>query len=155
MPELAPTATKNRSVIPLLALLIVAGLAGFYLPKWLSSSSPFAQLPAAPSQYCALSTKSCQQQGITITLDTDIAQPLKESQIQVNWPHNNSDSLILTLRGLEMDLGIVKFPLSKQQNGLYEGSVILPICTDAQMTWIGTITDQDGHHVYTSIRMEK
>lgn len=148
---------KNRINFIWLLLVPIALLTGFYTPSIISAihSTKHADLPLEPSQYCALSTQQCEQQGVAITLDTDIAKPLKATHIDVNWQGNQSDKLMLTLRGLEMDLGIVKFPILKQKDGQYKGTIVLPICTYTKMTWIGTLTDQQGNKVYTSIRMEK
>lgn len=134
-------------------------LAGFYGPTLIQHVKQNVgitdTMPLNKDQYCSLSTVICQQGGAEIKLDTDIAKPLKTTQIHVNWPQNSSDRLMLTLRGLEMDLGVVKFPVKKQLDGHYSGNIILPICTEAKMTWIGTLTDQNQRTVYTSIRMEK
>ncbi|WP_141706013.1 hypothetical protein [Vibrio rumoiensis] len=153
------TQTKKSTLRwPYLLLTVLALIAGFYLPSLLQNLKTQADLTNAPplksSQYCALSTQACKQDGAAITLDTDIARPLTETRIHVDWPEQTSDKLMLTLRGLEMDLGIVKFPIIKQSDGSYSGSIVLPICTDAKMTWIGSLTD-NHQTVYTSIRMEK
>lgn len=149
--------SKHRTTWLLFLLVPIALLAGFYAPKIINviSAANQVNLPTEASQYCALSTQQCEQQDVTITLDTDIAKPLKATHIEVNWPDNQSDKLMLTLRGLEMDLGVVKFPVQKQKNGQFQGTIVLPICTYSKMTWIGTLTDQQGNKVYTSIRMEK
>lgn len=148
---------KNRTTLIWLLLIPIALLAGFYAPNIMHviNSTKQVNLPLEPSQYCALSTQQCEQKGVEITLDTDVAKPLETTHINVNWQEAQSDKLILTLRGLEMDLGVVKFPILKQQNGQYQGTIVLPICTYEKMTWIGTLTDQQGNKIYTSIRMEK
>ena len=148
---------KNRTTLIWLLLIPIALFSGFYAPKIINVISASNQVdpPKKASQYCTLSTQQCEQQDVTITLDTDIAKPLEATHIEVNWPDNQSDKLMLTLRGLEMDLGVVKFPVQKQKNGQFQGTIVLPICTYSKMTWIGTLTDQQGNKVYTSIRMEK
>lgn len=137
----------------------LAVFAGFFGPTIVHSfkkiGSASNQVPFEQDNACALSSQLCQMNGVEIKLDTDVAQPLTQTQIYVSWPDNTSETLMLTLRGLEMDLGVVKFPLTKQPNGSYLGVITLPICTEAKMTWIGTLTDSDQQVVYTSIRMEK
>lgn len=149
--------SKYRAILLWILLIPIALLAGFYAPNIINAAMVAQQTdkPLNPSQYCLLSTTSCKQKGATIVLDTDIAKPLKPTQIGVHWESNQSDKLMLTLRGLEMDLGVVKFPILKQKDGHYQGTVVLPICTYKKMTWVGTLTDQQGNKVYTSIRMEQ
>lgn len=157
MTQLLSSLSKNRAAVAWLLLVPIALFVGFYSPNIVKAviSTQQEDSPLEPSQYCALSTQQCEQKGVEIRLDTNIAKPLKATHIDVNWQGSQSDQLMLTLRGLEMNLGVVKFPILKQQNGLYQGTIVLPICTENKMTWIGTLTDQQGNKVYTSIRMEK
>lgn len=152
------TSNKPSFLLPV-SLTILALVLGFYSPKIVmfltSSKQESISLPTDPSQYCALTTQGCTQNSVTMQADTDVAKPLMETSITADWKGNNSPKLLLTLQGKEMDLGIVKFPLTQQESGQYQGSIILPICTDAKMTWIGTLTDEQGQQIYTSIRMEK
>lgn len=159
MTIISTQAFKLKTICLPIGLTILSLFAGFYGPTLIQSIKTSLNLINTTSfdkkKYCLLSTTTCQQDSVGIKLDTDIAKPLKTTQVHVDWPQNNSDRLMLTLRGLEMDLGVVKFPIKKQLDGNYSGTIILPICTDAKMTWIGTLTDQNQHTVYTSIRMEK
>ncbi|MGV3002256.1 hypothetical protein [Vibrio sp.] len=149
--------SKYRTIWIFFLLVPITLLAGFYVPKVINiiNTSNQVELPTDTSQYCALSTQQCKQQDVTITLDTDVAKPLEPTHIEVDWPDNQSDKLVLTLRGLDMDLGVVKFPIQKQKNSQFQGTIVLPICTYSKMTWIGTLTDQQGNKIYTSIRMKK
>ena len=151
--------SQRRIIIPIL-LIGLALTAGFYAPNlysFIKNNTAFTS--TAPkwdlSRYCALSTKKCQQNNATLTLDTDIVRPLTQTQIHVTWPDQSSDKLILALRGIEMDLGVVKFPVIKQDDGSFRGDIVLPICTYTKMTWIGSLTDNNQNTIYTSIRMEK
>ncbi|MFV0575964.1 MAG: hypothetical protein ACK5NC_11220 [Vibrio sp.] len=154
------TLSKPR-ILPFM-LLPLAALLGFYAPTFFKAAQTtvneqpsLSELPTDLSQYCVLSTQVCQQNNVSISMDSDIAKPLAETKIQIDWPKNSSKALTLTLQGLEMDLGIVKFSVPKTQDGDFRGSIILPVCTFAKMTWIGTLTDEQGQQIYTSIRMEK
>ncbi|WP_105901286.1 hypothetical protein [Vibrio gangliei] len=155
MSEMSFKHTKHNSAYLLGMFTVLALVAGFFAPQlwemWRTPSDSHFEA----SQYCALSRQVCQQSNVSLQLDTDIAKPLQETRLQVQWPDNNSERLLLTLRGLEMDLGTAKFPVIKQPDGSYQGSVVLPICTDSKMTWIGTLSDQAGNKIYASIRMEK
>ena len=157
MAQLLSSLSKSRAILIWLLLVPIALFVGFYAPNIVKAvvSTQQENLPLEPSQYCALSTQQCEQKGVEMRLDTGIAKPLVATHIEVNWQGSQSDQLMLTLRGLEMNLGVVKFPILKQQSGQYQGTIVLPICTENKMTWVGTLTDQRGNKVYTSIRMEK
>ncbi|MBD1577652.1 hypothetical protein HC723_14670 [Vibrio sp. S11_S32] len=156
----ASSKPSNASKFIPILLIGIALVVGFYAPSFYSFiKQNTAFTSTAPkwdlSRYCALSTTTCQQNNVNITLDNDIVRPLDETHIKVEWPNQTSDKLMLTLRGLEMDLGVVKFPVLKQKDGSYQGSIVLPICTYTKMTWIGSLTDSHQQKIYTSVRMEK
>ncbi|UGA57761.1 hypothetical protein [Vibrio sp. VB16] len=135
-------------------LLIFGAIAlGYVVPDLVKSISQEAE-PISLDKYCMVSTIACQQDGVTITLEHDLAKPLVESMIEVNWEDTTSDTLLLSLQGFEMDMGIAKYQLTKQSSGRYIGNIMLPVCTQDKMTWIGTLTD-GNKEVYAAIRMER
>lgn len=136
-----------------LILLVSAIMLGFYSGDVLRYFAA-PQSPIDMAQYCMLSTKPCSQNGVSIRLEHDRAKPLVPSQIEVNWPDASHDSLLLSLEGMEMEMGVAKYSLNKQPNGLFIGTVLLPVCTQDSMTWIGTISN-GSEQVYTAIRMER
>ncbi|NGZ15468.1 hypothetical protein HGG78_17210 [Vibrio aestuarianus] len=133
-----------------LALALFAGYFSSDILHWLSSYSTQRDI----SQYCQLSSKPCQQGEVSMTLAQDTSQPLVANTLTVDWPKAQSDKLVLSLKGLEMDMGIAKYVLTKNENGLYTTEVILPVCTTEQMTWIGDLSD-GSTQVFPAIRMER
>lgn len=135
-------------------LLICGAIAlGFIAPDLIKSLSQDSEMVDI-NDYCLLSTAECQQNGVTMTLEHDTAKPLVPSEIVVSWPGSTNDSLILDLQGLEMDMGIAKYQLSKREDGTFSGTIMLPVCTQDKMTWIGTLSD-GSVEVYPAIRMER
>lgn len=136
-----------------LILAALALLTGFYasdlIQYWRTNTTP-QETP----HYCPLSTQPCQQKGVSMTLTQDIVQPLVATTLVVEWPNAQSQQLTLTLQGLEMEMGTIKFLLTRKAEGSFHGELMLPVCTMQGMTWIGMLTD--GHaSVYLSVRMEK
>lgn len=132
------------------ALKVIAiGLAlaaGFYGPGVISSftqsaDTPHTSKPIDLSEYCMLSSTACEQQSVQMTLDRDVAQPLMPVKISVKWPNAAQDSLSLNLKGMEMEMGTARFKLNAIGNDVFEGEVILPVCTLDKMTWVGEISD--------------
>lgn len=135
-------------------LIVTSAVAlGFIAPDLIKSLSQDHN-PIDIDKYCMLSTKTCLQDGVAVTLEHDNAKPLVESKIEVHWDNAASDTLMLSLQGLEMDMGIAKYQLTKQSDGSYIGSIMLPVCTQDKMTWIGTLSDGNSE-VYPAIRMER
>ena len=135
------------------ALIALALCAGFFagdLYHWYKSEATRPSL----DDYCLLSTKPCSENDITVTLDRDVSQPLIPTQIQVEWSSSESDSLLLTLEGYEMEMGITLFKLNKKQDNIYIGEILLPVCTLEAMTWVGQLSDGKSQ-INTAIRMER
>lgn len=134
-------------------LLISAVALGFYSPDILKLfSQQEAKLDTA--KYCILSSQSCQQSNITMTLEHDTTKPLVPSELVVEWPNTTQKVLLLSLQGLEMDMGVAKYQLHKISDGRFSGTLLLPVCTQEGMTWVGTLTD-GNKEVYPAIRMER
>ncbi|ENM5825110.1 hypothetical protein [Vibrio metoecus] len=131
--------------------ILLALSAGFFandLLTWLQQ--PQRNL----SDYCLLSASDCQQAGVTMRLAQDKAHPLIANRLTVHWPNTNAQNLILTLEGLEMNMGSAKFSLSLTEEGTYVADIILPVCTADAMTWIGELSDGQ-QTVYPAMRMER
>ncbi len=143
----------------LVAVLIML-IAGFYLPNiWqsllINTNNTVQPQTNSSRQYCQLSSQPCRQNGAEIQLQHDILVPLQASTMLVTWPQVNTEQLLLTLHGLEMDLGTVKYPLIRQPDGRYLGTIILPICTENTMTWVGNLQADDTNRIYTAIKMAR
>lgn len=128
-------------------------LLGFLAQDWFTSQSS-SDSEIDISKYCFLSTNVCQQDDISMTFQHDIAKPLMASNLTVEWKNTQSDTLLLELESLEMEMGKSKFLLQKQQDGTYASAIMLPVCTQDKMTWLGRLTDGTTT-VYPAIRMER
>lgn len=140
-----------------IALLCVAIAAGFFAQDLLQAAKPAdtsATSEFDKDKYCFLSTSECQQAEVSMLLDRDVAKPLTESLITIKWDNAASDTLYLDLNALEMDMGTVKYQLKKQQDGLFTAKVMLPVCVQDKMTWLGELSDGTST-VYPAIRMER
>jgi hypothetical protein len=134
-------------------LLSVALLGGFFatdIVHWITQQSQAVSL----DDYCLLSTNECRMDGNVTVVNKDTSQPLIATEIDVNWTSSDAESLIVTLQGYEMEMGVVKFSLTKTESGHFSGQMILPVCTMDAMTWYGTITD-GSTSMNTAIRMER
>jgi hypothetical protein len=106
------------------------------------------------SSTCLLSTQPCKDGTVVMFLDNDHTQPLKANQLTVIWPNTNAPQLSLTLYGVEMEMGSVKYHLKSVGADHYISDIILPVCTSTEMTWIGELSD-GTHTTSLAIRMQR
>ncbi|MGF1777464.1 hypothetical protein [Vibrio nomapromontoriensis] len=125
--------------------------AGFLLPNLLNKAKT---MHVDLSEYCMLSTKLCEQDGVKIQLNKDRAHPLLPVEIQVFWPDAEAEQLLVSLQGKEMDMGVVKYQLEMNKPNVYQGEIVLPVCTEDSMTWYGTIAEGENS-VQAAIRMTR
>ncbi|MGI3065953.1 hypothetical protein ACRTEL_16095 [Vibrio diabolicus] len=136
-----------------IAAVSAALVAGFYAPTLLKSFS--SSTPITPiDEYCFLSTASCVQENVTMTLNADTAQPLVPTTLNVEWRTSDAEQLVLSLSGREMEMGEPKFLLKQVAPGRYQGDIILPVCTQDAMTWVGELSDGEST-VYPAIKMQR
>ncbi|MDG3085862.1 hypothetical protein P7F88_07040 [Vibrio hannami] len=134
-------------------LFCLALVAGYFAPDVIHSlSQPSEQVDL--SKYCVLSTEPCVQNDVSMLLEHDITRPLVPTTLSVHWPSSEAESLLIELQGVEMDMGIAKYQLKRQENGYYQAQLLLPVCTFDKMTWVGTISDGNSK-VFPAIRMER
>ncbi|MBW3695424.1 hypothetical protein EK599_06940 [Vibrio sp. T187] len=125
----------------------LALVAGFYGPQVVTSVKESMSQHQMSSEsinlddYCMLSSAACEQNSVRISLDRDVTQPLVPAKIRVEWPNAKQDSLSLNLQGLEMEMGSARYRLNSVGNDVFEGEIILPVCTLDKMTWVGELTD--------------
>lgn len=134
-------------------LIAVALGAGFFaneVIQWFQTANSKPSL----DQYCLVTTAGCQIDGAKVQVDRDTSQPLVPTQMTVTWPAAQSESLLLTLKGHEMEMGTLVFKLERSASGDYLGEIVLPVCTSDAMTWYGEVSD-GSQSLKTSIRMER
>ncbi|MFV0449993.1 MAG: hypothetical protein ACK5MF_16300 [Vibrio sp.] len=141
-----------RSALRLFVTL-AALLAGFFasdLINFFSGNEKNIDL----AQYCVLSSIPCTQQNVSMSLAQDTLHPLVANRLTVSWPNSESNQLVLSLQGVEMDMGTVKYVLKKIDSGKYEADIILPVCTSDSMTWVGQLSNGNTT-VLPALRMER
>lgn len=121
-----------------------------------SDISTFVSQPKTKviDDYCMVTTQTCSQNQVNMTLSRDTAQPLLPTVFRVEWPNTDVPQLLLSLKGVEMNMGTARFSLTKVAEGVYQGEIILPICTIDEMTWVGELTDGKTT-VYPALRMKR
>ncbi|TKF92165.1 hypothetical protein, partial [Vibrio sp. F13] len=104
----------------------IALVAGFYGPQAIQqfkSAMEHSTADVSLDDYCMLSTTWCEQDSVAMTLEHETAQPLVPTKIKVVWEGAASETLMLSLTGLEMEMGSARFQLKNTGNNIYEGDV--------------------------------
>ncbi|CAH0530356.1 hypothetical protein VHP8226_03999 [Vibrio hippocampi] len=101
-----------------------------------------------------LSDQVCQQGEVKIRLDHVYVHPLTATPVEVFWPNATTDELSMSLQGVEMNMGQVQVKLTMIKPDVFQGDILLPICSESQMTWYGSITDGQKT-VQTALRMKE
>ena len=124
-------------IICVIALFLI----GFFYSDMTNFIKDHIKPSIALEDTCRLSSQPCIQNGVDIRLQKDILTPLEPSSITVNWPNTNSEKILISLQAVGMDMGSPIFQLTKTTNNTFEGDILLPICTQNTMVWVGTIND--------------
>ncbi len=89
-----------------------------------------------------------------MTLNVDKAQPLVPAQLTIEWPDTKAEQLVLSLSGRDMEMGEPKFLLKSDGQGHYIGELVLPVCTQESMIWVGELSD-GKKTIYPAIKMQR
>lgn len=124
----------------ILATLVTLCVALWYLAAhMLRGESDVVWHLAAPS--CDLHRSDCSVElgeGRTLTLSVDAPlgiRPLELLPLTVRVEGVEAQSVSIDFVGRDMDMGLHRFPLSKQDEGLFQGDGQVPICTESVMPW--------------------
>ena len=119
---------------------------------WLSEAS------VAPlDTTCDLAAGPCLAQtegGQRIQLDLTPRGVPTETPIRVDLRITPPPSELpkVVLQGAEMDMGILDVELRQREPGTYEGSLVVPVCTQESMTW-GARVEAMNEHVDFGLRV--
>ncbi|GAD79678.1 hypothetical protein [Vibrio ezurae] len=146
-----------------LAVLLALGL-GFFsqdiyrsIQSMVADSDHFANHQASHldiHNICPLSSAPCVVNDVSIILGKDVVSPMQPTTLEVNWPHNTEPQLLVELEGKEMSMGVAKFVLTNQGDGIFSGTLLLPVCHSDAMTWIGSI-QSETEQLPISVRMQR
>nr|WP_086940982.1 hypothetical protein [Thaumasiovibrio occultus] len=121
-----------------IAVLGIAGavMAATYFVQ--QGASVTVQVASSSNVECLIEQQTCS----TDKGDVSLSHPTSEQSNQITAKiQSNADLLVLTLRGVDMDMGVYRTALRKVAPNTYQGDLMLPICTHDVMTWAGTLAD--------------
>ncbi len=144
--------SKASTIVTKVVLVgAVFGL-GFGLAE-LAGNSP-KQTDVDVNGLCFLSTDTCASGDIKVTMADDVARAMLPTQVSLEWPNTDAEQILVSLKGVEMDMGEPRFALQRTSGNTFTGELLLPVCTHDTMTWVATLSD--GHHSHNfAVNMER
>ncbi|MCC5881892.1 MAG: hypothetical protein JJU25_04555 [Halomonas sp.] len=142
----APTLPDvGESRFPGLRLLILATLLTLCVALWYLTSHLLRggnDVDWHPATFpCELQRGECSAplgEGRTLTLDVDARNGIRALELlplEVRVDGVEAQTVRVDFVGHDMDMGLHRFPLSKQDKGRFEGVGQVPICTESVMRW--------------------
>ncbi|WP_087018944.1 hypothetical protein [Thaumasiovibrio subtropicus] len=129
-----------RLIIPILLLVII----GYALPSFLSSPllSGGTTIDDVNRAECYAKHGHCESSKGSIHLAH--SQSILANQITVELPALKTNNLVLSLEGVEMDMGTYQVAIPRLSQTTYQTDLWFPACTHNEMNWVGTLEDKDG-----------
>ncbi|WP_439437995.1 hypothetical protein [Salinivibrio costicola] len=154
---------SRRLLIPASIIMLVA--LAFFTPTWLTTFVESENSPASASTHssvltdaCVLNQQTCQYKGYQASLAEPTVRPMNANRLTVISPEPLArDTLLVKLKGVEMNMGEYRLALKKTDEQTYQGELMLPVCTEDSMTWVGMITldNKAKNHFPIKVRMER
>lgn len=135
---------------------VVVFTAAFFGKDILEQLSQRQNLSAQLGQSCILD-KECQFSNGSVSLEQPVVRPLEPTAISVKLENvAETPDLFLQVEGIEMNMGTYHLSLERIGDNQYSGTLLLPVCTQDEMTWVGTVSSKDQHIEFPiAIRMEQ
>ncbi len=152
-----PTSASSESAVvrpPLLRLLMfftlgTVAVALWYLASYsLRGDGDIRWYPEAAG--CDLAQGPCQASlGEAGSLSLDLGadgeiRALETMPMTVTLEGIDADAVVVDFIGRDMDMGLHRYPLRRQDDGLFRGDGQIPICTEQVMPWRARVIVSDG-----------
>ncbi|OOZ42355.1 hypothetical protein BOW53_00515 [Solemya pervernicosa gill symbiont] len=132
------TLNKNMLWGGVIALLIAVAAVAFVKGRHLLEPQLIAT--AELIEECDLNLGSCSSSladfgAVSLTIAPHPIPVIKPLSISVQSDIPGIESLMVDISGLNMNMGLNRFPLLRQSDGSYRGDGMLPVCTRNLMRW--------------------
>ena len=136
-----------------LLLLAATMLAAWWAGRWLQA--PVA-VRLAPDPSCDVGRAPCALAlpdggGLSLSLAPLPPRVMQPMRLRVELS-GAADAVWVDFVGINMDMGLNRAELSPQGAGLWEGQVVLPICSAAEMLWEARVMVQSGGGIEAPFR---
>jgi len=129
-----------KSVLITIFLLILIGL-GFLGGQYISQEKNQAVNDVrilGEAVDCLLSESACKVAGYTLEFKDRPIRPLTPIKVEMQTAANVS-SVILDLEMLDMDMGVNRFKLVQEAEGIWKGEIMIPVCATGRRDWVANM----------------
>lgn len=145
---------KGKTVIlGLVALLFVAGLVAGY---WLKPAAPPAT-ELVMDTFCDVTTDRCAIEGSELSLTLELGPnpavmtPFKVTLTDWGDADLQLQDAVISFSMVGMDMGLNRYRLTAQGDGVWRGEATLPVCAAGRRDWLAdlllTTADGKNYHV--------
>jgi hypothetical protein len=129
----------------LIFLVAVVALGYHFSPLIL----PQADLVVKPSDECRLDRQSCEVAlpdggHMTVSLLPRPVPMMKPFSVEVRVQSMSLESVEIDFSGVDMNMGLNRFSLKDQGQGIWLAEATIPICVTGQMAWQATVMLRRG-----------
>lgn len=132
---------KVKGVAILVGAIVLSAAAYFGARYWQSTQAQFTRIK--PQHLCDLRAGPCREPvpgGAVVFAISPESIPLMQTlHLIVNVQDLQTESVVVDIRGLNMDMGINRTVLKKSQDDMWEGETLLPVCSQKRMEWEAAI----------------
>jgi len=128
---------KARGALTLLVFALIAAAAFYGARHWQSSQEAYSRLGISAD--CDLHAGPCRHHlaggSVTFSISPREIPLMKPLKLLVATEGLAVHGVVVEIRGLNMEMGLNRTPLTRTDEGHWEGETILPICSQRQMEW--------------------
>ena len=141
----------NRQGLILLVLLLLLLCAVPAAVLLWPSSYPAGPYTLSPEPGCDLHRGACRAlaaEGVAITLRIEpLSIPLlDELQLEVRLEGTEARSVEVQFTGIDVDMGLLRYPLEAAGKGFFRGPAWLSVCSKRRMTWQALVVVDGGRY---------
>ena len=138
-----------RGALTLLGFALIAMAAFFGARQWQSAQQTFTRTGAAAD--CDLLAGPSRQAvaggSVTFSIEPGSIPLMKTLGLEVATEGLDVRAATVEIRGLNMDMGLNRTPLSREADGSWKGETILPICSQRRMKWEAAVQLDAGQRL--------
>jgi hypothetical protein len=132
-----PQSSRVPSILAVVGAVALGGLAFWGARNWLPAGSGYERL--ALSSPCDLRSGPCEHRldagGIQFAISPTDLPLMQTLTLDVRLDGIDADRVQVSVRGLNMDMGLNLTELKQVEPGSWRGETILPICSQRRMEW--------------------
>lgn len=149
--------TRRGLWIFLVGILLVAVISALWRHRLNVDADPNAVPPLVILTDCDSAETACVARGPGIAVELSLGpsvQPMQPFPIQlrvVHGPLSANARVELQFRMQDMDMGQNRYRLVADEQGVWQGTAVLPMCTRGRSDWLAQLAIQDGGRHWSAV----